>query len=83
MVDRKIQLEIKNKIALVTMDRARKKNAFDESMFAALEQVTDDLKQNLPRVIIITGDGEEAFCAGFDVNPENPLVAAFLDVLGN
>ncbi|MCX5880723.1 MAG: enoyl-CoA hydratase/isomerase family protein [Deltaproteobacteria bacterium] len=83
MVDSKIQLEIKNKIALVTMNRARKKNAFDESMFAALEQATDDLKHNLPRVIIITGDGDEAFCAGFDVNPENPLVAAFLEVLGN
>ncbi|MBI5589924.1 MAG: enoyl-CoA hydratase/isomerase family protein [Deltaproteobacteria bacterium] len=82
MVDRKVQLEIKNKIALVTMNRARKKNAFDESMFTALEQVTDDLKQNLPRVIIITGDGDEAFCAGFDVNPENPLVAGFLEVLG-
>ena len=83
MADRKVQLEIKNKIALVTMNRARKKNAFDESMFRALEQVTDDLKQNLPRVIIVTGDGDEAFCAGFDVNPENPLVAAFLEVLGN
>ncbi len=83
MVESKVQLEIKNKIALVTMNRARKKNAFDESMFTALEHVTDELKHNLPRVIIITGDGDEAFCAGFDVHPENPLVAAFLEVLGN
>jgi methylglutaconyl-CoA hydratase len=83
MVDRKVQLEIKKKIALVTMNRATKKNAFDESMFTALEQVTDDLKQNLPRGVVITGDGDEAFCAGFDVNPENPLVASFLEVLGN
>ena len=66
---------------MVTMSRTRKKNAFDESMFAALETVTDELKQSLPRAIIITGDGEEAFCTGFDVNPENPLVAEFLKVL--
>ncbi len=83
MADRKVQLEMRNKIALVTMHRAGKKNAFDESMFTALEQVTDDLMQHLPRVVVITGEGDEAFCSGFDVNPENPLVAAFLEVLGN
>lgn len=83
MADSRIKLEIQNKIALVTMNRAGKKNAFDESMFAALEQVTDDLRQNLPRVVIITGDGGQAFSAGFDVNPENPLVAAFAEVLNN
>jgi len=81
MITGKVQLARKNKIAVVTMSRTRKKNAFDESMFAALENVTDELKQSLPRAIIITGDGEEAFCTGFDVNPENPLVAEFLKVL--
>lgn len=81
MIEGKIQLARKNKIALVTLCRAGKKNAFDESMFTALEAVTDELKKSLPRAIIITGDGEEAFCTGFDVNPENPLVAEFLKVL--
>ena len=83
MIGGKVQVERKNKIALVTMNRARKKNAFDESMFSALENVTDELKQDLPRAIIITGAGDEAFCTGFDVNPENPLVADFIKVLGN
>ena len=78
----KIQVERKNKIALVTMNRVRKKNAFDESMFSALENVTDELKQDLPRAIIITGAGG-AFCAGFDISPENPLVADFMKVLGS
>lgn len=76
-----IQIERKDKIALVTMDRTDKKNAFNESMFSALEQVTHELKQNLPRAIVITGAGDDAFCAGFDVNPQNPLVADFLKVL--
>ena len=39
MIGGKVQVERKNKIALVTMNRAGKKNAFDESMFSALENV--------------------------------------------
>ncbi len=82
MNDGRIGVVRKNKIAVVTMSRATRKNAFDEAMFAALETATEDLKQNLPRAIVITGYGKEAFCTGFDVNPDNPLVAEFLKVLG-
>ncbi len=81
MSDGTVQVVRKDKIAVVTMSRAAKKNAFDESMFAALERATDELKQDLPRAIVITGEGDEAFCSGFDVNPENPLVADFMKVL--
>ena len=70
MTGGKIRLERKRKIALVTIDRVSKKNAFDESMFSALEKVSEELKDNLPRAVIITGAGNEAFCAGFDINPE-------------
>ena len=28
-----------------------------------------------PRAVIVTGAGTEAFCSGFDVNPDNPMVA--------
>ncbi len=83
MIDGKIQVERRNKIALVTMNRPDKKNAFDESMFSALENVTDELKQDLPRAIIITGAGDEAFSAGFDVNPDNPMVVDCLKALDN
>ncbi len=83
MVDSKVQVKIKNKIALVTMNRPGKKNAFDESMFSGLENVTKELKQNLPRAVIITGDGDKIFCSGFDVNPENPMVAGFIESLDN
>jgi enoyl-CoA hydratase len=79
-MESKVSVEIKNKIALVTMNRVSKRNAFDESMYSELEKVTNELKQKLPRVIIITGAGEEAFSAGFDVNPENPLVKDVMEV---
>jgi len=50
-------------------------------MFLALEKVMDELQHNLPRAVIITGAGKEAFCAGFDINPENPMVADCLKKL--
>ena len=81
MIEGKIQVKRKNKIALVTMDHGGKKNAFNESMFSSLENVTDELKHDLPRAIIITGAGDKAFSAGFDVNPENPSVADCLEAL--
>ncbi len=79
----KVQVKRKNKIALVTMNRTSRQNAFDESMFSALENATEKLKQDLPRAVIITGAGDEAFSAGFDVNPDNPLVTDFIEVLDN
>ena len=43
-------------------------------MFDCLDKVVAELKSSLPRVIVLTGAGEKAFWAGFDVNPENPLL---------
>jgi len=81
MAEKRIRLERKNKIALVTMDRPEKKHAFDEAMFNALEQVTRELAADLPRTIVLTGSGVNAFCAGFDVNLENPMTAQFLEAV--
>lgn len=81
MTDNRIRLERKNKIALVSMDRPEKKNAFDMAMFEALEQVTRKLEGDLPRAVVLTGNGDQAFCAGFDVNLENPMTTEFLDAV--
>jgi enoyl-CoA hydratase/carnithine racemase len=43
--------------------------------------VVAELKINLPRVIVLTGAGDKAFCAGFDVNPENPLLKPLLTAM--
>ncbi len=72
------------------MNRPKKKNAFDQAMFSGLEQVTEQLKQDLPRAVVLTGAtgagkaakaAGDAFCSGFDVNPENPMVANFMKSL--
>jgi enoyl-CoA hydratase len=43
-------------------------------MFDELETVTIDLEKEMPRTVIITGAGDKSFSAGFDVNPDNPMV---------
>ncbi len=81
MSDGSVKLERKDKIAIVTMNRENRKNAFDEAMFQCLEDVAGELKKDLPRAVVLTGAGDEAFCAGFDVNPDNPMVNDILKVL--
>lgn len=74
MNDYGISLKRQEHIAIITFERPAKQNALDQHMFDSLDKVVVELKGNLPRVIVLTGAGEKAFCAGFDVNPENPLL---------
>ena len=78
MSQENILVERKDKIAVVTIDRPRRMNAFNENLFFALEQATHRLKKNLPRAVILTGAGNKAFSAGFDVNPDNPMVSSLI-----
>ena len=68
-----VRLEYQDHIAIITLDRPSKRNALNEKMFSLLEAVTTELKSNMPRVVILTGEGDKAFCAGFDVHPDNPM----------
>ncbi|HDP26028.1 MAG TPA: enoyl-CoA hydratase/isomerase family protein [Deltaproteobacteria bacterium] len=70
-----VTLERRGTIALVVLHRPERKNALNEHLWDCLERVIRDLREQLPRVVVITGAGNEAFCAGFDVNPDNPQVS--------
>ncbi|HHO76410.1 MAG TPA: enoyl-CoA hydratase/isomerase family protein [Deltaproteobacteria bacterium] len=83
MNDYGIRLERRDHIAVISLDRPQRRNAFDEIMWKSLAGVTEKLKQDLPRVIIITGAGDNAFCAGFDVNPDNPQVSRLASAVEN
>ena len=76
-----IRLERKEKIAMVTMDRPEKQNAFDQAMFEALAETARMLAEDLPRAVVLTGAGEKAFSAGFDVSLDNPMTARFLNAV--
>jgi enoyl-CoA hydratase/carnithine racemase len=71
-----IVVERKSALATVTIARPDRLNAFDQAMFEALGDAARALSRGtLPRAVIITGAGSGAFSAGFDVNPDNPMVA--------
>lgn len=78
MKDYGITLKRQGHIAVITLDRPAKHNALDRHMWDCLDTVVEELRQSMPRVIVLTGAGDRAFCAGFDVNPENPLLTPLL-----
>ena len=60
-------------IALVTISRIERRNAFDDEMIEEFHEVFDCLgRGDTPRVIILTGAGNDSFCAGYDVNCIDP-----------
>ncbi len=62
-----IQLTIKDNIAIVTLNRANKKNAIDMSMFYELDRIQKKLKKNRNcRAVIINAAGDD-FSTGIDV----------------
>ncbi len=77
-----INLARKGKIAVLTIDRPQRKNAFNEYMFSCLEKAACELKKTLPRCLVITGAGNKAFSAGFDVSPDNPMISSIAGSAG-
>ncbi len=83
MNDYGVRLERRGHIAVITLDRPQRRNAFDEHMWESFAQVTAELREHPPRVVIITGSGDKAFCAGFDMNPDNPQVTRLASAIEN
>jgi enoyl-CoA hydratase/carnithine racemase len=67
MTEQCIKLDIDNGIALVTLNRADKRNALNMAMFKAIDRVSRQLKKNREiRAVIVQGAGED-FCSGLDI----------------
>jgi feruloyl-CoA hydratase/lyase len=66
-----IIVENQDGIATITLNRPEKRNAMNPAMHhdmvQALEQLTIDAQNDKVRVLILTGAGDKAFCAGQDV----------------
>jgi len=78
-----VKLKRQGNIATVTLDRPERHNTMNAAMWAALDGVAAELENDLPDVVVITGAGNRAFCAGMDVNPDNPQVKAVMDGVFN
>lgn len=67
MSDARIKIEIEDAIAILTVARSEKLNAFDIDMLKALSAACDTVEADASvRVVILTGEGK-AFSAGGDI----------------
>ncbi len=76
-----VKLERKNHVAVITLDRPDRKNTMNMKMWEGLVHALDDIEKDMPCGVVITGTGEEAFCTGMDVNPDNPQIKAVMDAV--
>lgn len=79
MPDSSVRIELSDRIAIVTFHRPQRSNTFNATMWSQLDRAVSQLEQDRPRAVILTGAGDKAFSAGFDVNPDNPQVAGLLE----
>lgn len=72
-----LRLEVADGIATVTLNRPEALNAINRAMAAELSDVCGALRsQTDVRVVILTGAGERAFCAGADLRERGAMTAA-------
>lgn len=68
MPEKSLLLEIKDRVAVVTINRAEKLNALNTATITELFQIFKKLKTDSNvGAVIITGSGEKAFVAGADI----------------
>lgn len=68
-----VRIEREDGIAIVTIDRIRRRNAFHRELWDEVRQVGEALERDPPRAVILTGEGGH-FCAGMDLSPDNTLL---------
>ena len=66
-------VDVKDKIAIVTLNRPDKLNALNAKTIDELDAVFDELNSDEVFVIILTGSGGKAFVAGADISELNKL----------
>ncbi len=69
-----VRLELRDTIAIVSLDRPAKLNALTPAMLDQLGAIADSLEANDDlRAVVLTGAGERAFCVGADINEWSAL----------
>jgi enoyl-CoA hydratase/carnithine racemase len=76
----KIHIERCGPVAVVVLDRPERKNAMNQTMWQHGHRAVEALYAALRLAVVVTGAGG-AFCAGMDVNPDNPHVAGIMSAV--
>lgn len=74
-----VTVDIKDSVAIVTLNRPAKMNALSDELLIDVQRAADEIEANTSiRAAIITGAGK-AFCAGFDLSPRDPPFSSVQD----
>lgn len=65
-----IKLEFHKQIPLISLNRPKKANAYTQDMLAEFQRIWTDIEGQYS-VVIISSEGNSAFCAGADLNEMN------------
>ena len=63
-----LNVDIRNAVARVTLDRPEVRNAFDDSLISSLTQAFREIDANPAVRLLVLGGKGAAFCAGADLN---------------
>ena len=64
-----VELEVKEHVGVLTINRPEALNALNDEVIHQLDQVLDSLDLSVLRCLIVTGAGQKAFVAGADIAP--------------
>ncbi|MBX5464445.1 MAG: enoyl-CoA hydratase/isomerase family protein [Clostridia bacterium] len=77
-----LRLEIRQGVALLTLDRPERRNALSSTLWNLLTDFWEQVdRDDRIRVVVLTGAGERAFCAGMDLKEQAELSARGEDLL--
>ena len=68
-----VNYEVKDKYAIITINRPEALNALNSQVLDDLEAVIDGIDTNSVRAVILTGAGEKSFVAGADIGEMSTL----------
>lgn len=71
---KELLVKLREQVAVLTLNRPQVRNAISMRMRERLENIWDDFNTNDEvRVVVITGSGEKAFCAGVDLKEREEM----------
>jgi len=71
-----VTTELKDKVAVVTIDRPQALNALNPEVLSDLKAAFEAIDQNEVRCVVLTGAGEKSFVAGADIGSMSTMTKA-------